>query len=295
MKRLGIVMAAVALCLVPAAAQTPQEKKKTVAYLQSLQAPDGGFLAGRSGGPADAGRSGLRATTAALRALHYFGGQASDGKACADFVKKCFDRDRGGFAERPGGKPDVITTAVGMMAVVELKLPREPYAGRTVEYLGEHARGFEEIRMAAAGLEAAGKQPGQARRWLEQLGKMQNAAGDFGKGEGAARDTGGAIVAVMRLGGGVRHRSQVLQTLRAGQRADGGFGKAGARSDLETSYRVMRAFMMLHEKPQRPQRCREFVAECRHIDGGYGLTPDTPSSAGGTYFASQILHWLEEK
>jgi hypothetical protein len=149
--------------------------------------------------------------------------------------------------------------------------------------------------MAAAGVEAAGKRPEQSRGWLEQLGKMRNAAGDFGQGDGAARDTGGAIVAVIRLGGTADHKARVLKTLRAGQRVDGGFGKAGAGSDLETSYRVMRAFMMLKEQPNRPRRCREFVAKCRNADGGYGVGPGKPSGAAGTYFASQILHWLDEK
>ena len=45
-----------------------------------------------------------------------------------------------------------------------------------------------------------------------------------------------------------------------------------------------------HEK-----ELRAFVAKCRNDDGGYGVAPGLASTAGGTYFASIILHWLDEK
>jgi prenyltransferase beta subunit len=82
--------------------------------------------------------------------------------------------------------------------------------------------------------------------------------------------------------------------LKKGQRADGGFGKEQSKtSDLETSYRVMRAFVMLKDKPD-VERCRSFVAQCRNPDRGYGVAPGQTSSVAATYFASIILHWLIE-
>jgi prenyltransferase beta subunit len=88
----------------------------------------------------------------------------------------------------------------------------------------------------------------------------------------------------------------VVKTLKAGQRKDGGFGKADAAgSDLETCYRVMRCFVMLKEKPADVAGLRKFVARCRNADGGYGIAPGQPSGAGPTYFASIVLHWLEGK
>jgi hypothetical protein len=100
-------------------------------------------------------------------------------------------------------------------------------------------------------------------------------------------------VAVLRLGGKVEHQENVLHALKTGQRADGGFGKEETKaSDLETSYRVMRAFVMLHGEPD-VGRLRAFVASCRNADGGYGVAPGQPSSTGATYFAASILHWLE--
>jgi hypothetical protein len=270
--------------------QSAEEKKATIAYVQGLQDKDGGFRP-----TAAARQSSLRARSSSLRALKYFGGEARDRSACADFVKKCFDKDGGGFADRPGGKTDVTTTAVGIMAVVELNLPTEPYADAVVKYLGEKAKSFEEIRIAAAGLEAIGRKPPQAGEWLERLAKMRNPDGTYGKGDAVARDTGGAVVAVLRLGGKVDDPEAVLRGLNMGQRKDGAFGKAGEPSELETTYRVMRAYVMLKARPARAEAVREFVGRCRNEAGGYGVAPGQPSSVSGTYFASIILHWLAAK
>src|SRR5437868_7824835 len=49
----------------------------------------------------------LRATAAALRAIKYFKGEPRDTRANAAFVHNCFDSAGGGFADQPGGKPDV--------------------------------------------------------------------------------------------------------------------------------------------------------------------------------------------
>jgi prenyltransferase beta subunit len=295
--RLSLTAVLVFLFCVPAQAQTADEKLATIRFLQDLQTGSGGFLAGpdnpkikRPTVPS------LRATNAALRALKYFGGQPRDLKASGRFVESCFDKPTGGFADRPGAQPDALTTAVGIMAVVEAKLPPEPYADAIVRYLGENAKTFEEIRLAAAGLEAIGKQTPQADAWLKQIADMQNPDGTFGKDKGAARDTGSAVAAILRLGGKIDHPDRVIQTMKDGQRPDGAFGKGDVEvSDLETSYRIIRSLHMLKEKPAHPNRVRAFIARCRNADGGYGVAPGQLSSAGGTYFAAIILHWLDEK
>src|SRR5262249_53386708 len=111
-----------------------------------------------------------------------------------------------------------------------------------------------------------------------------------------ARDTGGAVVAALRLGSKTENREGVLKILKAGQREDGGFSKAGAdSSDLETAYRVTRAFVILQDRPVDVPSLRGFVAKCRNEDGGYGAPPGQPSSAGSTYYAAIILNWLAEK
>ncbi len=297
MRRFVVAVLSVAVGLAVARGQTPEQKKATIAYLQSLQAADGGFLPSKAEPKGDAEiKSSLRATSSAVRALKYFGGEPKDKASAAKFVEGCFDKESGGFADRPGGKPDVPTTAIGLMAALSLGLPAERYAPPVVKYLGENAKDFDQIRIAAAGLEAAGQKAPQADAWLEQVAKLRNADGTYGKGDGVPRETGSAVALVLRLGGKLEGREQVVKALKAGQRADGGFGKAGTKdSDLETTYRVMRSFVMLKEKPEAVERCREYVARCRNGDGGYGVAPGQASSVSGTYYASIVLHWLAEK
>lgn len=299
MKRCAWASWCVIFFLTPVWSQTAEQKKQTIDYLRALQTEGGGFAPAKTG--TDAGGEvtpSLRATTAALRALKYFGGEPRDKKACAEFVERCYHKKSGGFTDQLAGttkqQPDVITTAVGIMAVVELKMPWEPYQD-ALAFLSDHAKEFEEVRMAAAGLEAVNQRSPRTEAWLHQIDALRHRDGSFGQGDGAARATGGAVAAILRLGGKLTQREQALQTIRAGQRPDGGFGKEGSKtSDLETSYRVMRALHMLKEKPADSRKFKEFVAGCRNKDGGYGAAAGQPSSAGGTYFAAIILHWLAE-
>jgi prenyltransferase beta subunit len=294
MKRLILLSLAVLIGSAPIRAQTPEEKKATVAYLQSLQDPGDGFRNfARKPGVASVAPT-IQATSAALRALKYFGGEPRDRKGCSLFVRRCYDQKRGGFGEVPGKEPNVVTTAVGIMAVVAMQLPTQYYLDAVVKYLGENAKTFEEIRMAAAGFEAIHQRPVQADQWLKELTKLRNGDGSYGQGDGAAVLTGGAVAAVLRLGSQVEGRAQALKVIKDGQRPDGGFGKAGAKgSDLGSSYRIMRALFMLKEKPADVEAFRRFVAKCRNADGGYSVAPGEPSSASGTYYAASILHWLE--
>ena len=289
MKRILLIGAAL-LVAAPVFGETAEQKKASIAYLQKLQNKDGGFRPS-----AAVETSSLRATSSALRALKYFGGEAPDRAAAAAFVKSCHDKATGGFADAPGGKPDVAITAVGIMAVVEVKLPTEPYEAGVIKYLGENVKTFEDVRIGIAGLEALGKKTPPNEKWMERVIEMLNSGP---AGDGAARDTGGAMVALMRMGFKVNPGAErsALSRLNEGQRKDGGFGKADvAGSDLETSYRVMRCYHMLKKQPDKAVKLREFVAKCRNDDGGYGIAPGEKSAVGPTYFASIILHWLDEK
>lgn len=298
MKHLAFTLLIGAVCLAPVRAQSADERKATIDYLRSLQTEGGGFLPSKPSSDVKPTPT-LRATSSGLRALKYFGGEPRDAKACVKFVEAAFDKESGGFSDNrldpKTAKPDVFTTAVGLMAVVELKMPREPYVEPALKFLAANAKDFEQIRIAAAGCDTVGQQPKVADAWIEQVVKLRNPDGTYGAGANLARDTGGSVVAFLRLGGKLENRDNVLKALKAGQQADGGYGKEGQKgSDLETSYRVLRAFHMLKEKPDAG-KLRDFVAKCRNADGGYGVQPGTPSSIGGTYFASIILHWLEDK
>ena len=230
---------------VEARLQQARQQKTAIVYLQKLQQKDGGFAA-----DAHQSASSLRATNAAVKALDHFGGEVPDKAACADFIRGCFDKESGGFADRPGGKPDVTITAIGLMAVVEVKLPTDQFEG-AVKYLGDSVKSLEDIRIAAAAFEALGKRPAQAPAWLEQIVDVRNDDGTYGKGENVARATGGLVAAVLRLGGKVEHTDAVLKAMKDGQRADGGYGQYDSpASDLESTYRVMRSLHMLKAKPE---------------------------------------------
>jgi prenyltransferase beta subunit len=287
MRRMLLIGATlVLLCGLTAHAEEPN--KSPLAYLASMQQKDGGFLPDSS-----KDRSSLRATSAAIRAIKYFGGELQNASAVANFIKSCHDKASGGFADSPGGKPDVATTAVGVMAVVSLSLPVEDYEAGALKYLTENVKTFEEIRIAAAAMEALGKKTPPKEGWLDDILKLRNPDGTFGKGDAAARDTGGATAAVLRMGGKVSDPEAILKTLNAGQQKSGGFGKGGAAADLESSYRIMRAFHMLGAKPEGVEKLREFIARCRNADGGYGVTPGQQSSVSGTYFAGIIREWMK--
>ncbi len=287
MRRTTLVLACLLLPVLAAPAQTSEEKKQTIAYVRSLQNPDGGFA------PEKGAKSSLRATSAAVRALKYFGGDVPNRTATALFVVKCYDKDSGTFADTPGGKPDVAVNAVGVMAAIELELPMSEVGPKIEKYLTANAKTFEEVRIAAAGLEALKKRPRQTEDWLKILAGMQHKDGTYGEGDGQARATGGAVACWLRLGGKIDNPDAVLAAMRKGQRSDGGFGREKTdSSDLETSYRVMRAFHMLKAKPDAA-KLRGFIGQCRNADGGYGVKPGDTSTMPATYFAGIILKWLE--
>lgn len=286
--RWPITLAFVLACVCPVIGQTPPEKKQSVDYLVSLQTKEGGFRI-----DASAKEPSLRGTSASLRAIKYFGGDPGKLAECKAFVLSCHDEKSGGFADRPGARPDVILTSVGLMALVELGVPTAPYEKAAIAYMAKNAKKFEEVRMAAAGLEVIGRRSEKNTAWVDELTRMQNSDGTFGKGKGIPRATGGAAACLLRLGGKVKDEKAILATLDKGQNDDGGFGHAEAKgSDLETSYRVLRTYHMLKGKPARSKDLRRFIAKCRNEDGGYGVSPGATSSASGTYFASIILHWL---
>jgi hypothetical protein len=267
------------------------QQKAAVAYLQKLQQPDGGFAP-----DASATKSGVSATNAAVRALKYLGADSPNKQAAADFVKSCCDKDSGGFADALGGKVSVNTTSVGVLAAVELDVPRDAFEAGAVKYLGDNVKSFEDIRIAAAAFEALGKRPAQADAWLDQIAKLRNDDGSYGKGDAAARQTGSAVAAVLRLGGKVEHAEGAIKAMKEGQRADGGFGEdSAAASDLATCYRIMRSLHMLKAQPADAGRLLAFIDSCRNDDGGYGVAKGKPSSASGTYYAAIITKWLDEK
>ena len=290
----------IALCLLlilPAAVRAEPIDQDAIKYIQGLQLPDGGFMpTALDPKGSDKPVASLRATSAAIRALKYLGGELQNKEKVVKFVESCFDERSGTFSDVPKGIPNVFVNAVGVMAAAELKMNAEKFIAPAVKYL-MFAKGFEEVRIAAAGFEAANTFPKETvHRWLFDLGKLRNADGSYMKPEGNARLTGSAVAFILRVGGKLSDddKKTSLRVMLAGQQVDGGYMKLDAKgSDLETTYRVMRAFHMLKEKPKDVAKLKELIDKCRNKDGGYGVAPGQPSSISGCYFASIIPHWLK--
>ena len=278
---IGIVSTAL-----PVFGQTPADFAQTAAFAAAHQNKDGGF-APKVGQP-----STLGATNTGLRVLKHVGGSVPDVLACVKFVKSCRDTS-GGFAQTPGGKPDVATTALGLMAASELKIADPAMIKEATEYLGKNAKAFEEVRMAIAGLEAVAAKSDDIPRWNDQIQAMRNPDGTFGEGPGQAFATGGAAAAILRMGLKLDKRDAVIAAIKAGQRPEGGWSKDAGPPDLPSSYRVMRAFYMLGEKPD-VQRLLGFIARCRQSDGSYATAPGKAGDLGGTYNATIIIRWLRQ-
>ena len=280
------------LILVPFSARTvAEDKAETIKFLTGLQQADGGFLPA----PGAKGGSSLRATSAAVRAIKYLGGEVPNRAKARDFVLSCYHADTGAFSDQPGGAGDVTHTAVGLMAVAELD-PKF-LVGESITYLGKTAKTFEERRLAVAGMEAVRAMHPAISKWFEEVKQGRNPDGTYGSGDGLARETGGIAAMILRVGYEISpdHRKAIVAALKGAQRSDGGFGKADTKSsDMETTYRVMRAFHLLKEEPADVAKLKEFLAKHRNADGGYGATPGQPSTVSGTYYVAIVEYWLSK-
>ncbi len=266
-----------------APAQSPKDLAQTAQYVGAFQNPDGGFSAGVGG------KSSLGATSSAIRCLKYTGGSIADVLKCIAFVESCYDKESGGFSQNPGGKTDVATTASGLMAIAELRLDPKAYL-KSVEFLSANAKSFEEVRIAVAGLEAIKASSPDFPRWTEQVNMGRNADGTWGEGPTKAKDTGGKAAALLRMGVKPDHQEAILSALRDAQRGDGGWSADGVKSDLATSYRIMRCIYMLKGRPDL-ERLRGWIAKHRQSDGGYSSSIGGAADSGGTYFCSIMLYW----
>jgi hypothetical protein len=168
------VLALAVLAAINVRAQSAADFAQTAAYAAAQQNADGGFAAG-PGQP-----STLGATNTGLRVLDYVGGSLLDEPGCIRFVTSC-KVPGGGFAQRPGGKPDVVTTSLGLMAAAELKIADKAMIDDAIACFRANTRAFEEVRMSIAGLEAVGARSPDFSRWAEQLEAMRTPDGLFGQ------------------------------------------------------------------------------------------------------------------
>lgn len=283
------------LAALPARAQTaapsrydaPEAMAQTARYIAGFQNEDGGFA------PAPGQGSNLTATSSALRTLKYVAGSVPNLEACRNYVAKCIDPATGGMVPTPGGAPDVSTTALGLMALHDLGLDTPERVQRAAKFLAEKANSYEEVRIAAAGLEYVNARAPESvdAKWVEIINKGRNDDGSWGSGASKAFDTGGRAAALLRLGKTLDHEDAIAEAILAGQRPDGGWStKETGDSDLGSTYRIMRAAYMMKLRPDL-ERLRGFLARHRQADGSYSAAPGRPGDFGSTYTGAIITHW----
>ena len=278
-----------------AAAQTPEidaavkAKLATLKWIHTQYDPaTGAYKVTPDGKPS------LRACNGAVKAIKYLGGTLPEPGKTAAFVLSCYDPKTGAFAE-PGGKPDVAITSIGVMAAVELGIPKEKYA-RAMEYLKANVKTFEEVRIGAAAVEAWGVKdcPFELGPWFGIAAKHFKDKPRDPAADGGARDMASLAAMALRLNKTSPVSVDALY-LMCGQVEDGGWRKKDAeRSDLETTYRVMRSLSLMKTPPYSVNALRGFLAKCRNSDGGYGVTPGAPSSMSGVYYAAIVSKWLDD-
>lgn len=280
------------LLLLPAFAfaQTADEKKATLKFIDSLRDPETGAWAVAPPKDGEKLKPSLRAVNGAVNAIKHFGGEVTDKEKVTKFVMGCYDEKTGAFAE-PGEKPTVAMTSVGVLAATALGIPKEKYK-KSMEYLKANAKAFEDYRLGAAAIEAYGvKESGiDATDWVNAALKVSD--------QDVSTPRGFASVVAMRVRLGFpleeRQRPGARTILRNGQGTDGGWTKPDAKkADAETAYRVMRAFVLIGEEPRDAEKLKKFVASCRRKDGGYGVDAEAPSSMSGVYYAAKISEWLK--
>jgi prenyltransferase beta subunit/predicted esterase len=283
-----VVFVALAAMARDGQSQTPAEQARTASWIAALQNPDGGFA------PSPGGPSNLNATSSAVKALKYTGGSVPDVLKCIAYLRSCHDPASGGFASTPGGAPDVPATALGLQAVAELHLDPAPFVEPAIKFFHEKARTFEEIRLAAAGLEPMKAASPDFPDWRKVVEADRNDDGTWGSGASRGRATGGAAAALLRMGFELDRKDNVLNAMRSDQAADGGYPDGPDRpGDLGSTYRVMRAFFLMKESPDL-DRVRAFVQKHRNDDGSSSPAPGKTADLSATYMTAIILWWTRQ-
>ncbi|MGL6076274.1 MAG: prenyltransferase/squalene oxidase repeat-containing protein [Fimbriiglobus sp.] len=290
MKWLATLLLALAATMAPA-----QDKKaETIKYILALQDPETGAFKVI----ADAKPS-VRACNGGVKLLKVLGEKIPQEAKLTEFVKSRFNADEGQFQELDGTS-DLATTAVGVMVVAELTIDKKPFAPAMFN-LQKRVKTFEEARIAAASAEAWGISDPlfSYDPWFAIAAKEYESQKGIDAKEGGARLTASYMAMLLRLKRTFEKLPEMRQAILTGQKDDGGWGKAGAKtSDLETCYRVLRALKL--DKTDKAVAVKlspaltKFIDSCRNADGGYSVEPSQSSTLSGTYYAVMVETFLAE-
>ncbi len=269
------------------------DQKATIQFIEGLRDKETGAFKNTA-----KDKPSLRATNGAVKALKTLGQKVADIEKIQKFVLGCYNPKKYGFAE-PGGELDAITNSIGIIVACEVGIDKEKI-GRAPIYLGVTVVKFEEVRLAAAAIEAWG-----LKEWPEKIDALKSAVLNFEKGEFPFEKkltgvgvTGGIAVSKLRFGMDINKGDKTAlleKVLVPSQGKDGGWSKDDATvSDIESTYRVMRALKMLDAKPKDIPQLRKFIASHHNKDGGSAIKPGDPSTISGTYYSVIVSKWLDD-
>ena len=264
---------------------TTDEFARTLTYLHALRRDEGGY----ADQPGNA-RSGLQDTVNVWRALRLLDGTVQDLRGVLTFVQSCFDPRSGGFCERPGAAPTVLSTALALLllrglddgggALAEWRQP----AGH---FLCEQARSaMDHFLVVAAHEDGALSLPAPAAS-LDFFSGLRLPDDTFGDSAFANAIACGAL---LRSRGRLPKPGPIADRLLRAQTAEGGFADHVGPPDLLTTYAATNALMLLERPPDLTALKRYLLALRRH-DGAFAMRAGAAGSAGATYHALAVRAW----
>ncbi len=300
-----LLLAILIFFVASASAQAKEEATATLKWIETLRDPATGAWAASPAKTGEKLKPSLRACNGAVKAIRHLGAEPTDLDKVKKFVLSCYDEKAGSFSE-PGGKPDASITSVGVIVALEVGIERDKIKG-AMEYIKTNCKNFEDVRLAAAAVEAWGLKefgaPPEAWRDLMQLDDNVNTIlkSTVKEQRGDARLLFSHFVTGLRLQDSYRPKKEelaktFLPILVNEQRTDGGWGKLDSKtSDLETTYRIMRFYKMVDTPPADAKKLTEFLSACRKPDGSYSVEPKADATMSAVYYATTIQKWLADK
>ncbi len=261
---------------------TPENRKKTIEFLHSLQTESGGF-ADYSGGPA-----GLQPTLSVIKALQFFGLSCRNPDAVLSYVKSLYDRSSGAFTDTSAGKPGVFSTALGLLILFNIRADKvfRKYAPMSLGFISSHAKVREEYFMLIGLMEECSLLPAPPSS-VAFFRSMENTEGNFGS---SLLNNAISASAILRSGENLANPGAVKELLISGQHEDGGFAEKNLGPDMWLSYCAMRTLDLL-KSPPRTGPLAGWISGFLSGSGGFA-TPGNIPSANVTYQALSILNWI---
>lgn len=266
---------------------TAQEKEKAILFLQLLQQQDGGY-AGQLSNPV----SKLQDTLSSIKALKLLDSAPANVSKTVEFLYSCYDNKSGSFADQPGNKVSVFSTASALIALQDLETKDllKEVLPMAMEFIADNATSPADHFMRIAAFEECKLPPPAPKEAISFFYSIRQKDGSFGD---STFLNAISCAAILRAGEKIENTQSIVQTILNAQHSDGSFHGENGETDLMTTYAAMRTLVLL-DVPPNLSALKEYLFSLHHEQGGFGVKPNDPASAGGTYQVISIFKWIEE-